>query len=149
MWTSTRTKRTRSSMRTSRRKKHTVQHPRRLVRGILPQNVSVKFTCLRSDRLYVFRRHGRLGNRRVLFQYLKWREWPPVRLLQRRCGYGTDDHRAQPGKNVVTTIDVNIQKIIRTAIENYNERIHVQNGADESDTETNRQTKAAKNIGVV
>lgn len=56
---------------------------------------------------------------------------------------------AQPGKNVVTTIDVNIQKIIRTAIENYNERIHVQNGADESDTETNRQTKAAKNIGVV
>ena len=50
---------------------------------------------------------------------------------------------------MVTTIDVNIQKIIRTAIKNYNERIHVQNGADESDTETNRQTKAAKNIGVV
>ena len=74
----------------------------------------------------------------------------------RQFGYYNEDAdmeqtiiEAQPGKNVVTTIDVNIQKIIRTAIENYNERIHVQNGADESDTETNRQTKAAKNIGVV
>ena len=74
----------------------------------------------------------------------------------RQFGYYNEDAdmeqtiiEAQPGKNVVTTIDVNIQKIIRTAIENYNERIHVQNGADESDTGTNRQTKAAKNIGVV
>ena len=38
------------------------------------------------------------GSRRVLFQYLKWREWPPVRLLQRRCGYGTDDHRGAAGQ---------------------------------------------------
>lgn len=74
----------------------------------------------------------------------------------RRFGYYNDDAdmeqtiiEAQPGKNVVTTIDVNVQKIIRTAIENYNEKINVQNGADESDTETNRRTKAAKNIGVV
>ena len=67
------------------------------IRGVWFE-VSVKFTCLRSDRLYVFRRHGRLGNRRVLFQYLKWREWPPVRLLQRRCGYGTDDHRGAAGQ---------------------------------------------------
>ncbi len=74
----------------------------------------------------------------------------------RQFGYYNDDAdmeqtiiEAQPGKNVVTTIDVNVQKIIRTAIENYNEKINVQNGADESDTETNRRTKAAKNIGVV
>jgi stage V sporulation protein D (sporulation-specific penicillin-binding protein) len=64
----------------------------------------------------------------------------------RQYGYfSTDDDveqtivPAQDGKNVVSTLDVNVQQIIRTAIENFNSKY--------SDGDT--QKKGAENIGVV
>ncbi|MDD7738750.1 MAG: penicillin-binding transpeptidase domain-containing protein [Fusicatenibacter sp.] len=52
------------------------------------------------------------------------------------------------GNNVVSTIDVNVQQIIRTAIENFNARINT--GGDGTDaSEEDRRVKGAKNIGVI
>ncbi|MCI5649693.1 MAG: cell division protein FtsI [Fusicatenibacter sp.] len=52
------------------------------------------------------------------------------------------------GNNVVSTIDVNVQQIIRTAIENFNVRINTGGDGTETDEEDCR-VKGAKNIGVI
>ena len=53
------------------------------------------------------------------------------------------------GNTVVSTIDVNIQNIIRTAMENFNVRINTGQNPTEETKDSDRETKGAENIGVI
>lgn len=67
--------------------------------------------------------------------------------------YGSDDTLKQEiidpedGKNVVSTIDVNIQKIIRSKLEEFNVKMAQENG--QQTTDGAEEQKGAENVGVI